>query len=407
MPGVGAEPGIVSVERITAARETLRDVVRRTPVEPLRAASQLLGGEVYLKCENLQRTGSFKIRGGYLRIHGLTCEQRARGVVAASAGNHAQGVALAAALLGTRSTVFMPEQAPLPKVAATRGYGAEVRLAGASVEDALAAAESYAEQTGAELVHPFEHPETIAGQGTVGLEILEQVPTAATIAVAAGGGGLLGGIAAATKVLRPDVRILGVQAEQAAALPASLAAGTPRPVPSTHTLADGIAVAAPGQLTLAHALALVDDVVTVSEEALSQAVLLCLERAKLVCEPAGAAPLAAMLEHAGAFEPPVVCVLSGGNVDPLLQLQIIRHGMTSAGRFLALQLRLADRPGALAGLLGLVGAFGANVVDVAHSRVNGALALGEVEVELTLETRGPEHREQLLAALDEAGYTVL
>ncbi len=400
-------PPTVPLQRIAAAREILHDVVRRTPVEPLRVLSESLGGAVHLKCENLQRTGSFKIRGGYVRIHGLTDEQRAHGVVAASAGNHAQGVALAAALLGTRSTVFMPEQAALPKVAATRGYGAEVRLAGASIEDALAEAKSYAERTGAAFLHPFEHPDIIAGQGTVGLEILEQVPDAATLVVATGGGGLLGGIASAVKASRPDVRVVGVQAEQAAAFPASLAAGVPRPVSSTQTLADGIAVAGPGELTLAHALRLVDDVVTVSEESLSRAVLLCLERAKLVCEPAGAAPVAALLEHARAFEPPVVAVLSGGNVDPLVLLQIIRHGMTSAGRFLALQLRLADHPGALAGLLGRLGTLGANVLDVAHTRIGGALALGEVEVDLTLETRGPEHQERLLAALRDGGYTVV
>jgi threonine dehydratase len=404
---VDSQTATVSLDRITAAREVLRGVVRRTPVESLRVASESLGGDVYLKCENLQRTGSFKIRGGYLRIHGLTEEQRAHGVVAASAGNHAQGVALAASLLGARSTVFMPEQAPLPKVAATRGYGAEVRLSGATVEDALAEAKTYSEETGAEFLHPFEHPDIIAGQGTVGLEVCEQVPDVATILVATGGGGLLGGIAAAVKALRPGVRVVGVQAAQAAAFPASLASGAPRRVSSTQTLADGIAVAAPGELTLRHATELVDDIVTVSEESLSRAVLLCMERAKLVVEPAGAAAVAAMLEHPHAFETPVVGVLSGGNVDPLLLLQIIRHGMTAAGRFLSLQLRLADRPGALAGLLGLVGTLGANVVDVAHTRIDGALALGEVEVALTLETRGPEHRERLLATLADGGYTVL
>ncbi len=402
-----SQPATVTLERITAARETLRCVARRTPVEPLRVASELLAGAVSLKCENLQRTGSFKIRGAYLRIHRLTAAQRAQGVVAASAGNHAQGVALAAALLGSPCTVFMPEQAPLPKVAATQGHGADVRLSGGSVEDAIARAETYAEQTGAEFLHPFEHPDVIAGQGTVGLEILEQVPDAATIAVPTGGGGLLAGVAAAVKALRPDVRVLGVQAEQAAAFPASLASGTPVRVPSRQTLADGIAVAAPGALALRHTRDLVDDVVTVSEESLSRAVLLCLERAKLVAEPAGAAAVAAMLEHPHACVPPVVGVLSGGNVDPLLLLQIIRHGMTAAGRFLALQLRLADRPGALAGLLGLVGTLGANVVNVAHTRIGGALALGEVVVELMLETRGPEHRERLLAALADGGYTVL
>ncbi|MGH3491736.1 MAG: threonine ammonia-lyase [Sciscionella sp.] len=396
----------VSIANITDARELLSGVVRCTPMEPLRVLSELTGGQVHLKCENLQRTGSFKIRGAYVRIHRLSDAERAAGVVAASAGNHAQGVALAASLLGARSTVFMPERAPLPKLAATRGYGAQVRLHGVLLEQTLAEAVRYAEETGAVFLHPFEHPDIIAGQGTLGLEILEQVPQAATVVLPAGGGGLLGGVAAAIKATRPDVRVVGVQAELAAALPQSLAAGTPVRLESTRTMADGIAVGSPGALTLHHAVSLVDEVVTVSEEALSRAVLLCLERAKLVVEPAGAAAVAALLEYPERFAAPVVAVLSGGNVDPLLLLQIIRHGMTSAGRYLALTLRLDDQPGALARLLNLLGTLGANVLDVEHSRIGGALALGEVEVAVTLETRGEEHCERLVDALKEAGYTV-
>ncbi|PWV73235.1 threonine dehydratase [Prauserella marina] len=376
-------------------------------MEHARDLEETHGGPVRFKCENLQRTGSFKIRGAYTRIHGLTDEERARGVVAASAGNHAQGVALAAALLGTKATVFMPERAPLPKLAATKGYGAEVHLHGAVLEEALAEAIAFAERTGAVFIHPFDHEDIIAGQGTVGLEILDQVPEVATVLVSTGGGGLVGGVASAIKAVRPDVRMVAVQAEAAAAFPLSLAAGAPVRLHSMQTMADGIAVGQPGPLTYAHVSSLVDDVLTVSEESLSRAVLLCLERRKLVVEPAGAAAVAALLEYPGAFPAPVVAVLSGGNVDPLLLMQIIQHGMTAAGRYLSLRLCVPDRPGSLAGVLSKVGELGANVVDVEHSRISGRLAIGEVEIALKLETRGPEHCADVAAELQRGGYTVM
>lgn len=376
-------------------------------MEHARDLERVHNGSVHLKCENLQRTGSFKIRGAYTRIHGLSEEQRSRGVVAASAGNHAQGVALAASLLGTKATVFMPVRAPLPKLAATRGYGAEVTLHGEVFDETLAEAMAFAERTGAIFIHPFDHEDIIAGQGTVGLELLEQVPTAATVLVPMGGGGLVSGIAAAVRGLRRDIRVVAVQAEGAAAFPPSLAEGKPVRLAEPHTMADGIAVGQPGELTLAHVSALVDDVVTVSEESLSRAVLLCLERRKLVVEPAGAAAVAALLEHPGAFRPPIVGVLSGGNVDPLLLLQIIRHGMTAGGRYLSLRLRVPDRPGSLAAVLSRVSELGANVLDVEHRRISGALALGEVEVSLNLETRGPDHCAGVTAELRRAGFTVL
>ncbi|MFC4002814.1 threonine ammonia-lyase [Prauserella oleivorans] len=398
---------LVSVERILRARDLLAGVVRRTPMEHAREFEKPHGGPVHLKCENLQRTGSFKIRGAYTRIHALSEAERARGVVAASAGNHAQGVALAAALLGAKATLFMPERAPLPKLAATRGYGAEVHLHGAVLEEALAAATDFAERTGAVFIHPFDHADVIAGQGTVGLEILEQVPDVATVLVATGGGGLVGGIASAVKARRPGVRLVGVQAESAAAYPLSLAAGEPVRVESMQTMADGIAVGKPGPLTFAHVTSLVDDVVTVTEESLSRAVLSCLERRKLVVEPAGAAAVAALLEHPGEFEPPIVAVLSGGNVDPLLLLQIIQHGMTAAGRYLYVRLSVPDRPGSLAGVLTRVSELGANVVDIEHSRISGRLAIGEVEIALKLETRGPEHCRDVTAELQRAGYSIV
>ncbi|WP_037306460.1 threonine ammonia-lyase [Amycolatopsis orientalis] len=398
---------LVDVEKVRAARELLEGVTRVTPMEHARDLRKLHGGPVHLKCENLQRTGSFKIRGAYTRIHGLSAEERARGVVAASAGNHAQGVALASALLGTKATVFMPQRAPLPKLAATRGYGADVHLHGEVLEETLAEAIAFGERTGAVFIHPFDHADIIAGQGTVGLEILDQVPGVRTVLVSTGGGGLVGGVASAVKALRPDVRIVGVQAEEAAAYPPSLAAGAPVRLREMHTMADGIAVGEPGPVSYAHVAGLVDEIVTVTEESLSRAVLLCLERRKLVVEPAGAAGVAALMQHPGAFEPPIVAILSGGNVDPVLLLQIVRHGMTAGGRYLKLRLRVPDRPGSLASVLSKVSELGANVLDVEHSRVSGSLALGEVEISLALETRGPSHCTEVAEALQKAGWTVV
>ena len=372
----------VTLDDVRGAQKMLTGVARVTAMEGSRHLTQLVGSPVHFKCENLQRTGSFKLRGAYVRIAGLLPEERAAGVVAASAGNHAQGVALASALLGVRSTVFMPKGAPLPKISATKDYGAEVRLHGHVVDETLAAAQEYAHETGAVFIHPFDHPDIIAGQGTVGLEILEQMPSVGTVLLAAGGGGLVGGVAVAIKATRPDVKVVAVQAEQAAALPPSLAAGAPVKLASVATMADGIAVGEPGRITFTHVASLVDDVVTVTEESLSSAVLQCIERAKLVVEPAGAAAVAALLQYPGRFTPPVVAVLSGGNVDPLLLLQIIQHGMKAGGRYLALRLRIPDQPGSLAALLAKVSELGANVVDVEHSRVSGALRLGEAEVVL-------------------------
>jgi threonine dehydratase len=398
------EPRVVTRADIEAARAVLGDVARLTPVEGSRPLSERVGGPVALKCENLQRTGSFKIRGAYVRIARLSDAERARGVVAASAGNHAQGVALAATLLGAHSTVFMPEGAPIPKVEATKAYGATVRFAGGTVDDALKAAGDFAVETGAVVIPPFDHPDIVAGQGTVGLELLEQCPEMRTVVVSVGGGGLISGIAAAVKSTRPDVRIIGVQAAAAAAYPPSLAAGEPTPLPSMATIADGIAVGCPGQLTYRMVRDLVDDVVTVTEESLSQALLLCLERAKLVVEPAGVAAVAALMDNPTAFEAPVVAVLSGGNIDPVLLLRVLRHGMAAAGRYLSCRLRIPDRPGELARLLGELAASGANVLDVEHLRTGPYLHLDEVEVALQLETRGPEHCDAVLSRLQAAGY---
>jgi len=394
----------VTYDDVVAARKVLADVLVHTPVVHSRALSEIVGGPVHLKCENLQRAGSFKVRGAYVRIARLTAEERARGVVAASAGNHAQGVALSAGLLGAKATVYMPEGAPLPKVAATRAYGADVVFAGQTVDAGLDAARKHAEQTGAIFIHPFDHPDVIAGQDTVGLEILDQVPDAGTIVVPVGGGGLAAGVALAVKSLRPGVRIVGVQAERAAAYPASLAAGHPLTVEPASTMADGIAVGRPGDLTFDLIHYLVDNVMTVTEEEISRALLLVLERSKQVVEPAGVAGVAALLAHPHAFEPPVVGVLSGGNIDPLLLAKVLRHGLAAAGRYLAFRIRLSDRPGALATLLARLADLGANVLDVVHERVDSRLHLDEAEVLVHLETKGPGHCDEVLGALRRDGY---
>ncbi|MFF2540439.1 threonine ammonia-lyase [Streptomyces cyaneofuscatus] len=395
------------LDDVRGAQKMLSGVARVTALEGSRHLSELVGAPVHLKCENLQRTGSFKLRGAYVRISGLSPVERAAGVVAASAGNHAQGVALASSLLGVRSTVFMPVGAPLPKVAATQEYGAEVRLHGQVVDETLAAAQEYADRTGAVFIHPFDHPDIIAGQGTVGLEILEQCPEVRTIVVGLGGGGLAAGIAVAVKALRPDIRIVGVQAEGAAAYPPSLAAGHPVSLDNPVTMADGIKVGRPGDVPFGVIEELVDEVRTVTENELSSALLLCLERAKLVVEPAGASPVAALLSAPEAFRGPVVAVLSGGNVDPLLMQRVLRHGMSAAGRYLSLRLRLTDRPGALATLLAALTVADANVLDIGHVRTDPRLGLTEVEVDLHLETKGPRHCEEVEAALRAEGYRVI
>ncbi|MGW7227200.1 threonine ammonia-lyase [Streptomyces cyaneofuscatus] len=395
------------LDDVRGAQKMLSGVARVTALEGSRHLSELVGAPVHLKCENLQRTGSFKLRGAYVRISGLSPVERAAGVVAASAGNHAQGVALASSLLGVRSTVFMPVGAPLPKVAATQEYGAEVRLHGQVVDETLAAAQEYADRTGAVFIHPFDHPDIIAGQGTVGLEILEQCPEVRTIVVGLGGGGLAAGIAVAVKALRPDIRIVGVQAAGAAAYPPSLAAGHPVSLANPVTMADGIKVGRPGDVPFAVIEELVDEVRTVTENELSSALLLCLERAKLVVEPAGASPVAALLSAPEAFRGPVVAVLSGGNVDPLLMQRVLRHGMSAAGRYLSLRLRLTDRPGALATLLAALTVADANVLDIGHVRTDPRLGLTEVEVDLHLETKGPRHCEEVEAALRAEGYRVI
>lgn len=398
---------LVGIDEVEAAAALLKDIVLRTPLESSRAISDVTGGDVYLKCENLQRTGAFKIRGAYNRIARLSDDERARGVVCASAGNHAQGVALAASMLGVKSTVFMPEGAALPKLEATQRYGADVHLEGSVYDEAAAAAVAFADERGAVMVHPFDHRDVIAGQGTIALELLEQLPNLASIIVPIGGGGLISGIAAAIKARRSDVQVIGVEPDGAACMAAALAAGEPVDLSELSTVADGLAARRVGELTLAHVKAFVDDVVTVSDEEIARGLLMMAERAKLVVEPAGAAGVAGVISEIVAPPSPCVILLSGGNVDPLLLQRIIRFGMGTSGRYLSFRTRISDRPGELHRLLGVIAAAGGNVVGIEHHREGVLLHhLGDVEVAVQVETRGLEHVDSLRSRISEAGYIV-
>lgn len=390
------------------ARETVAGVVRETPMETSRYLSGVLGAQVHLKCENLQRTGSYKIRGAFNRISALSAEERARGVVAASAGNHAQGVALAARELGIRATIFMPVGVALPKLEATRDYGADVVLRGDSFGETADAAAAFAAETGAVTIPPFDHPDVVAGQGTLGLEILEQVPDAATVIVPIGGGGLASGVASAirqrTALDGRTVRIIGVQAANAAPYPVSLEAGEPTSVPFVPTIADGIAVYTPGELNFQIIRDAVDEIVTVTEDDVARAIIVLLERAKLVVEPAGAVSVAAILSGAVRTDGPTVAVLSGGNIDPLLMQRVIQSGLAASDRYLTISLMLSDRPGELARTAELVAEVGANVVEVLHTRHGAGRKISDVELQLSIETRGSEHKDRVVKHLRDGGY---
>ena len=391
-----------------AARAVVARVADVTPMESSRYLADVLGAPVYLKCENLQRTGSYKIRGAYNRLSKLTDEEKARGVVAASAGNHAQGVAFAARELGIKATIFMPVGVALPKLSATRDYGAEVILRGTTVTEPLLAAAEYARETGAILIPPFDHADVVTGQGTLGLEILDQVPDLDTVIVPIGGGGLISGVASALKQRAArdgrQIRVIGVQAENAAAYPPSLQAGEAVMISILPTIADGIAVAKPGLLNFEIVRDTVDEIVTVTEDDTARALLVLLERAKLVVEPAGAVAVAAIL--AGKVTPtgPTVAILSGGNIDPLLMQRVISHGLAASGRYLTLRIMLPDRPGQLARISELLAEATANVIEVLHTRHGAGLRISDVELDVSVETRGPEHRQHVVDTLRAAGY---
>jgi threonine dehydratase len=397
----------VNLEDIKDAAKLLDGVIKKTPSISAGWIEKKYGVDVTFKCENLQRAGSFKIRGAYNRIARLSEVERSKGVVAASAGNHAQGVALAAQILGIKATIFMPEGATLPKYQATLGYGADVIFHGRTIDEALKAASEFSNETGAVFIHPFDHEHIVAGQGTMGLEILEQNPGVKTVVVCTGGGGLLAGTALAIKSLRPDIKVIGVQAEMAAAYPPSLAAGSPQMLPKMSTMADGIAVGRPGDVPFKIIQQHVDEIRTVSEASLARALLLTLERSKLQVEAGGIAAVAAILDDPDSFEGPVVASLSGGNIDPLLLSRVMRTGLATSGRFLMVQVRLTDQPGSLAKLLACVAELGTNIIQTSHTRMNPALAISEVDVELELETRGFEHREQILAQIVANGFEIV
>jgi len=397
----------VNLEDIKDAAKLLDGVIKKTPSISAGWIEKKYGVDVTFKCENLQRAGSFKIRGAYNRIARLSESERRNGVVAASAGNHAQGVALAAQILGIKATIFMPEGATLPKYQATLGYGADVIFHGKTIDEALMAASVFSNETGAVFIHPFDHEHIVAGQGTMGLEILAQNPDVKTVVVCTGGGGLLAGTALAIKSLRPDIKVIGVQAEMAAAYPPSLAAGSPQMLPKMSTMADGIAVGKPGDVPFQIIAQHVDEIRTVSESSLARALLLTLERSKLQVEAGGIAAVAAILDDPDSFDGPVVASLSGGNIDPLLLSRVLRTGLATSGRFLMVQVRLTDQPGSLAKLLACVAELGTNIIQTSHTRMNPALAISEVDVELELETRGFEHREQILAQIVANGFEIV
>jgi threonine dehydratase len=400
-----APVGIAEIER---AAETIRGRVRETPVVSAGEISRRVGATVRLKAENLQRTGSFKVRGAHNRIARLADDELAAGVVAASAGNHAQAVAVAARSRGTRAVLYMPESAPLAKIEAVRGYGGDVRLVPGGFDDAGAAAVEAGEREGLVLIHAFDDPVVLAGQGTVGLEIAEQAPATQLVVVAIGGGALAAGIGIAVKDRLPGARVVGVQSDACAPYPPSLAAHRPIGARSASTICDGIAVKRPGELTLPLVSEFVDEVVTVSDDDVAQAMVLLLERSKLVVEGAGAISVAALL--AGKLESPgdgeVCAVLSGGNVDAARLVECIRLGETASGRRLVFSTVVPDRPGALARLVGTVAEEGANVLDVVHIREGVDLHVRETGIRLVLQTDGSAHGERILAAVREQGFSV-
>ncbi|WP_449277705.1 threonine ammonia-lyase [Leucobacter sp. GX24907] len=403
-----AAPEIEDFERALAA---VHRITQRTPLESSRYLAEVLGSpQVFLKCENLQRTGAYKLRGAYNHISRLSEEQRARGVVAASAGNHAQGVAFAARELGIKATIFTPLGVALPKLQATRQYGAEVILHGETFAETNAAAQEFVSETGAHFVPPFDDRAVIEGQGTIALEMLEVAPEIETIIVPVGGGGLIAGVATAAKKVaaregRP-MRIVGVQAENAAPYPVSLSEGEPVTIKTTPTIADGIAVSRPGDLNFELISEYVDEIVTVSDDDIARAIVMLLERAKLVVEPAGAAGVAAILAGKVRSDNVTATVLSGGNIDPLLLQRVIGHGLAASARYLKLRILLPDVPGQLVRTASIVAEQNANVVEVLHTRHATELPISEVELELHIETRGHDHGDRVAQALRDAGYTV-
>ena len=390
-----------------AAEANVLAIAKQTPLLDSFYLSDLVGGEVFLKAENLQRTGAYKLRGAYNRMSKLTAAERKRGVVAASAGNHAQGVALAASKLGIKATIFMPIGASLPKVQATKGYGAEVVLTGATFAECLKTAQEFSQKKNAVFIPPFDHIDVVIGQGTVGLEIMNELPDVDNIVVAIGGGGLAAGVAVAAKLSAKangrKVKVYGVQSEHAAPYVPSMKSGKLTEVVTTPTIADGIAVSKPGRIPFELIKKHVDKVVTVSENEIAKAILVLLERAKQVVEPAGAVGVAALIAGKLKLKGKTVLILSGGNMDPLLLQRVVRHGLAAAERYTTISVMLPDRPGQLALTAEVIAKANANVVEVLHTRHGLGLKISEVELNLSVETSGHEHTLEVLKALKQAG----
>ncbi len=395
----------VTLGMILEARERLKGVAQRTGLVQFKALSDEQS-QVFLKTEDLQNTGSFKVRGAYIKIASLSEEERACGVIASSAGNHAQGVALAAKAFGVPATIVMPAGAPLSKVKATRELGANVVLHGTVYDDAYAEACRIQQETGATFIHPFDDPMVIAGQGTIGLEIMDDLPDVRTIVVPIGGGGLASGVAAAVKMLHPNVRVIGVQASGAAGMKASMDAGRVVELPSAKTIADGIAVKKPGELTFALCSRYLDEIVTVDDDEIAQAILFLMERGKMVAEGAGAAPVAAIMNRKFDVSGKVAAVISGGNIDVTMLSRIIEKGLLRAGRVSKLRIILQDRPGQLEQVSRIIGGNGANVMAIHHDRTDVDLDIRDAILEITMETQDREHAQRIIAALREAGFNV-
>lgn len=396
----------VTLHDIQSARRLLRDIIITTPLLPADRLSEELGAKIFYKAENTQHSGSFKIRGAYNTIARLTPDERARGVIAPSAGNHAQGVALAAKLLGAHATIVMPERAPLTKVVATRRLGAEVVLHGATFDDAVAHARQLQLEQGYVYIHAFDHPHVIAGQGTLGMELAEALPDIQRLVVPIGGGGLISGVAMAVKALCPHVHIIGVQAAGCAPVINSLAHGAPIAVPTAHTIADGIAVKRPGELTLPIIHSLVDYVVTVTDDEIVLGIAHVLQHSRLLVEGAGAAGVAALLAGKVGLQPGevVATVLCGGNIDGNLLIRVIEQALVRQGRYMLLRTTVDDRPGNLAPLLNTVAQAGANVIDIYHRRAAWMGPVDRVGIELVLEVRDEAHGRMLIAHVEQAGY---
>jgi len=395
----------VTLGMILEARERLKGVAQRTGLVQFKALSDE-NSQIYLKTEDLQNTGSFKVRGAYIKIASLTAQERAGGVIASSAGNHAQGVALAARTFGVPATIVMPAGAPLSKVMATRELGANVVLHGKVYDDAYEHARRLQQELGATFIHPFDDPMVIAGQGTIGLEIMDELPDVNTIVVPIGGGGLASGVAAAVKMLHPNVRIVGVQAAGAAGMKASLEAGHVVSLDSAKTIADGIAVKQPGELTFELCREYVDEVVTVDDDEIAQAILFLMERGKMVAEGAGAAPVAAIINKKFDVSGKVAAVISGGNIDVTMISRIIEKGLLRAGRVSKLRILMQDRPGQLELVSHIIGAGGANVMAVHHDRTDVDLDIRDAILEITMETQDRAHAKRIIETLREAGFSV-